>query len=86
LSAAEKTFDIQFKQWEEQFNKWKEQNIDHPDKVSFHTYFNIDIFITTMESQKYDTPFYFKFCRLNIVNMKPSGIAGVNISCSVESR
>lgn len=31
---AEKTFDAQFKQWEEQFNKWKEQNADHPDKVS----------------------------------------------------
>lgn len=41
LSAAERNFDIQFKQWEEQFNKWKEQNIDHPDKVSSAMCFNI---------------------------------------------
>jgi len=41
LSAAERNFDIQFKQWEQQFNKWKEQNIDHPDKVSSAVYFNI---------------------------------------------
>lgn len=34
LSQAEKTFDAQFKQWEEQFNTWKQQNVNHPDKVS----------------------------------------------------
>lgn len=33
LTEAEKTFDAQFKQWEEQFNKWKQQNANHPDKV-----------------------------------------------------
>lgn len=37
-TEAEKTFDAQFKQWEEQFNKWKEQNADHPDKVSNVTF------------------------------------------------
>lgn len=37
LTEAEKTFDAQFKQWEEQFNKWKQQNANHPDKVGdFH--------------------------------------------------
>lgn len=35
LSEAEKTFDGQFKQWEEKFNSWKLQNANHPDKVSF---------------------------------------------------
>lgn len=35
LTDAEKTFDAQFKQWEEQFNKWKQQNANHPDKVSY---------------------------------------------------
>lgn len=33
LSEAEKTFDAQFKQWEEKFNTWKLQNANHPDKV-----------------------------------------------------
>lgn len=33
LSEAEKTFDSQFKQWEEKFNTWKQQNANHPDKV-----------------------------------------------------
>lgn len=37
LTEAEKTFDAQFKQWEEQFNKWKQQNANHPDKVSAYT-------------------------------------------------
>lgn len=35
LTEAEKTFDAQFKQWEEQFNKWKQQNANHPDKVIY---------------------------------------------------
>lgn len=34
LTETEKTFDAQFKQWEEQFNAWKQQNVNHPDKVS----------------------------------------------------
>lgn len=34
LTETEKTFDAQFKQWEEQFNIWKQQNANHPDKVS----------------------------------------------------
>lgn len=38
LSEAEKTFDIQFKQWEGQFNEWKKQNQDHPDKVQYREY------------------------------------------------
>lgn len=38
LSEAEKTFDIQFKQWEGQFNDWKKQNQDHPDKVQYREY------------------------------------------------
>jgi len=38
LTETEKTFDAQFKQWEEQFNIWKQQNANHPDKVS--TIFN----------------------------------------------
>lgn len=37
MTEAEKTFDAQFKQWEEQFNKWKQQNVNHPDKVSTDT-------------------------------------------------
>ncbi|XP_020292292.1 putative uncharacterized protein DDB_G0282133 isoform X2 [Pseudomyrmex gracilis] len=37
-TEAEKTFDAQFKQWEEQFNKWKEQNADHPDKAQYKQY------------------------------------------------
>lgn len=41
LTETEKTFDAQFKQWEEQFNIWKQQNANHPDKVS--TIFNIHI-------------------------------------------
>lgn len=39
LTEAEKTFDAQFKQWEEQFNKWKQQNANHPDKVGDHYYY-----------------------------------------------
>lgn len=39
LTETEKTFDAQFKQWEEQFNIWKQQNANHPDKVS--TIFNM---------------------------------------------
>lgn len=39
LTDAEKTFDAQFKQWEEQFNKWKQQNANHPDKVSYSFFF-----------------------------------------------
>lgn len=35
LSATEKSFDAQFKEWEEKFNTWKLQNANHPDKVSF---------------------------------------------------
>lgn len=38
LSEAEKTFDIQFKQWEGQFNEWKKQNQDHPDKAQYIEY------------------------------------------------
>ncbi|KAL0266910.1 UNVERIFIED_CONTAM: hypothetical protein PYX00_009328 [Menopon gallinae] len=38
LSEAEKTFDIQFKQWEDQFNEWKKQNQDHPDKAQYREY------------------------------------------------
>ena len=48
LSAAERNFDIQFKQWEEQFNKWKEQNIGHPDKVNPLMCFNI-VFIVLLK-------------------------------------
>ncbi|XP_046749022.1 uncharacterized protein LOC124412874 isoform X6 [Diprion similis] len=38
LTEAEKTFDAQFKQWEEQFNKWKQQNANHPDKTQYKQY------------------------------------------------
>ncbi|XP_014467389.1 PREDICTED: uncharacterized protein LOC106740650 isoform X2 [Dinoponera quadriceps] len=38
LTDAEKTFDAQFKQWEEQFNKWKQQNANHPDKTQYKQY------------------------------------------------
>ncbi|XP_014605092.1 PREDICTED: uncharacterized protein LOC106787329 isoform X2 [Polistes canadensis] len=38
LTDAEKTFDAQFKQWEEQFNDWKQQNINHPDKTHYKIY------------------------------------------------
>ncbi|XP_043284226.1 uncharacterized protein ZAP3 [Venturia canescens] len=38
LTEAEKTFDAQFKQWEEQFNKWKLQNANHPDKAQYKQY------------------------------------------------
>ncbi|KAK6621061.1 hypothetical protein RUM43_011365 [Polyplax serrata] len=38
LSEAEKTFDVQFKQWEGQFNEWKKQNQDHPDKAQYREY------------------------------------------------
>ncbi|KAI4497121.1 hypothetical protein M0802_007867 [Mischocyttarus mexicanus] len=38
LTDAEKTFDAQFKQWEEQFNDWKQQNINHPDKEHYKIY------------------------------------------------
>ncbi|XP_034941545.1 uncharacterized protein ZAP3 [Chelonus insularis] len=38
LTDAEKTFDAQFKQWEEQFNKWKQQNANHPDKAQYKQY------------------------------------------------
>ncbi|CAD6227510.1 GSCOCG00001193001-RA-CDS [Cotesia congregata] len=38
LTDAERTFDAQFKQWEEQFNKWKLQNADHPDKAQYKQY------------------------------------------------
>ncbi|XP_011135711.1 uncharacterized protein LOC105180989 isoform X2 [Harpegnathos saltator] len=38
LTDAEKTFDAQFKQWEEQFNKWKQQNVNHPDKTQYKQY------------------------------------------------
>lgn len=33
MIEIEKTFDAQFKQWEEQFNTWKQKNANHPDKV-----------------------------------------------------
>ncbi|XP_025990410.1 uncharacterized protein LOC105205313 isoform X2 [Solenopsis invicta] len=38
LTEAEKTFDAQFKQWEEQFNAWKQQNANHPDKTQYKQY------------------------------------------------
>ncbi|KAL7300023.1 hypothetical protein TKK_0007331 [Trichogramma kaykai] len=38
LSEAEKTFDAQFKQWEEKFNTWKLQNANHPDKTQYKQY------------------------------------------------
>ncbi|XP_036141727.1 uncharacterized protein LOC105836133 isoform X2 [Monomorium pharaonis] len=38
LTEAEKTFDAQFKQWEEQFNVWKQQNANHPDKTQYKQY------------------------------------------------
>uniref|UniRef100_A0A0C9QNT3 YLP motif-containing protein 1 n=2 Tax=Fopius arisanus TaxID=64838 RepID=A0A0C9QNT3_9HYME len=38
LTEAERTFDAQFKQWEEQFNKWKQQNANHPDKAQYKQY------------------------------------------------
>ncbi|KAL0124008.1 hypothetical protein PUN28_006074 [Cardiocondyla obscurior] len=38
LTENEKTFDAQFKQWEEQFNLWKQQNANHPDKTQYKQY------------------------------------------------
>ncbi|KYM97130.1 YLP motif-containing protein 1 [Cyphomyrmex costatus] len=38
LTEAEKTFDVQFKQWEQQFNTWKQQNANHPDKTQYKQY------------------------------------------------
>ncbi|XP_032685862.1 uncharacterized protein LOC116851006 [Odontomachus brunneus] len=38
LTETEKTFDAQFKQWEQQFNKWKLQNANHPDKTQYKQY------------------------------------------------
>ncbi|KAG5331951.1 YLPM1 protein, partial [Acromyrmex charruanus] len=38
LTEAERTFDAQFKQWEEQFNTWKQQNANHPDKTQYKQY------------------------------------------------
>ncbi|XP_011877955.1 PREDICTED: uncharacterized protein LOC105567597 isoform X2 [Vollenhovia emeryi] len=38
LTETEKTFDAQFKQWEEQFNIWKQQNANHPDKTQYKQY------------------------------------------------
>ncbi|KAL6254447.1 hypothetical protein P5V15_014495 [Pogonomyrmex californicus] len=38
LTETEKTFDAQFKQWEEQFNLWKQQNANHPDKTQYKQY------------------------------------------------
>lgn len=38
LSEAEKTFDIQFKQWEQQFNEWKNENKDHPNKDQYREF------------------------------------------------
>ncbi|XP_071566484.1 uncharacterized protein [Temnothorax nylanderi] len=35
LTETEKTFDAQFKQWEDQFNGWKQQNANHPDKAQY---------------------------------------------------
>lgn len=39
MIEIEKTFDAQFKQWEEQFNTWKQKNANHPDKVGFNLLF-----------------------------------------------
>lgn len=47
LTETEKTFDAQFKQWEEQFNIWKQQNANHPDKVS--TIFNMYSLLRNMK-------------------------------------
>lgn len=33
MSEEEKTFDIQFKEWETKFQTWKDENKNHPDKV-----------------------------------------------------
>lgn len=47
ITEEEKSFDIQFKEWEDKFQLWKEENKNHPDKVivilcpSFRIFCNI---------------------------------------------